>query len=182
MKFQSLTLSVLSLLCVGHAYVLSTDCPSDSRSSSPENPLLKSTLVGDQTTSTEKPAIVVENATDHTTRYIERALLKSKIDEAFARVDRTARELHKVDNNAPDKIQAVADTAAFLFNPGDYKDIVSNLGNLYDKSRFSTKPDPKGPPAPDIDLVDSDVLPFDVVSARSVFKCVQTPTNSASFR
>lgn len=37
MKLQSLALPVLSLLGIGHAYVLSTDCPSDSRSSNPLN-------------------------------------------------------------------------------------------------------------------------------------------------
>lgn len=39
MKLQSLALPFLSLLGIGHAYVLSTDCPSDSMSSNSNYPL-----------------------------------------------------------------------------------------------------------------------------------------------
>ena len=131
----------------------------------------------------KKPTRVYrESRTDHDTRYIERALIKSKIDEAFSRIDRTARELHKVDTNAPDQVKAVADTAALLFNKEDYGTMVKNLGNLYGRSRYSTKPDPKGPPAPDIDLVDSDVLPFDAVSAKYLYVGIQIPTNPTPVR
>ena len=88
-------------------------------------------------------------------------MLKTKIDAAFSRIDRTASELNKVATNAPDKIQAVSDAAGFLFNSGDLAGIVTNLRQLYDASRFSTRDDGS-------DLVDKDVLPTDAVNARSL--------------
>jgi hypothetical protein len=96
---------------------------------------------------------------NHNARYLERTLIKSKIDAAFARIDKTATELNKVATNAPDKIQAVADSAEFLFNSGDLPGIVTNLRQLYGASRFSTRGD-------GTDLVDKDVLPMDAVNAN----------------
>lgn len=72
----------------------------------------------------------------------------------------TIQQLDKVANNAPDKVQAIADTAGFLFNSQDYPGIVSNLKNLIGTSSYSTRPSPSG----DIDLTDKDILPKDAVN------------------
>ncbi len=102
----------------------------------------------------------IEDPADHNFRCLERALIKSKIDEAFKRIDMTIQQLDKVANNAPDKVQAIADTAGFLFNSQDYPGIVSNLKNLIGTSSYSTRPSPSG----DIDLTDKDILPKDAVN------------------